>query len=520
MQSGAKRSFIILAGTILLAAMVAGCGSSDISKEISSVITERHSDDVNRYLIEKMSANQVLLLADNAHGQWLPRQTVMEFLETWFQTVSGDSFSVNTHHNLVLVLEADSVGLAKELRYAASHNLEEILHAPAMCSGKFTTASMEFFWRLGDLITRIETYNSTQEQSARITFTLFPGEPMIDTENWSFKKRGHYFVYERDEKIAKRIANFAELHPDYKIIGFYGTAHLQRGEVLKQADEDSAQGLFLASYLDSLIGGGVITVGQIPPDYLGGYRNLFALNGEKYIYPTKHSNPEIQKMLAGSFSYDLVIVHSRQYLSGTPILQIPSMNAARRAITAMPDIMNTSNDFNKTYWSPLLKYLNAVSGNSPHAFRRKDSAVLEQEYLIWDKWLKGAVENIVPDLENLHLWQRLIDSLELAQGSRVAYFEEVIISLLPNAPPLNDYYDLPAPAKRAAELRTYLTANQTNIIIDNLIGLLWVGNDLERRMAEEALRKIADTSFSSPAQWSEWKRDRDYFPTLREAVSH
>jgi len=490
----------------LLIAFMAGCGSSDISRDIPTVVRDRHSTDINRSLFDKLNSSRVLLVADNAHGQWQPRQTIIDLLEYWFRMSIPDSTFASSGRKLALVLEVDSLYLARALKYGGTGDPRDILTVELMCPGVFTTADMEFFCRLGSLLRRIESYNSSLTTDQHIVLTLIPGETSIDQNDWSFDKRTDYFLHDRDSLISNRIVHFAENHRDYKILAFYGAAHLQRGVIDKYIDGKSEPGRFLADYLDNLADGDICTVGQVTRDYWGGSRYLFLADGREYVLPTGDSNSKIREMLAGPFNYDMVIVHPRAYNWGTPILEIPSINIADLAVAAMPDIMNTSNDYYRGYWPRLLNYLNAVSGKSPHRLNLADSASLEHEYESWKRWLATTRKNIVPDVESLRLWHRLIDSLAAATGPTAGRFEQEIISLLPHAPELDSSNEMPTPSERATELREYLVSDSINIVIDNLVGIAWVGNDLERRAAVESLIKITDSTFSDPVQWSSWRR--------------
>lgn len=502
------RSPIMMAGGIALIILVGGCRSSDPSRDISRAIEQSRSYNINVQLLEQLASHRVMLIGDEAHGQWQPRQTVIDFLDAWFLQVTADSAQAKMNRHLALVLEVDSLYLERARRYMDSGNPEDILDVGLLCSGVFTTADMEFHQRLADLLGRIRDYNASHEQAARIDLVLAPGEELINLGDWSFDRRAQYFLYDRDSLIASRIVRFETLHPDYNVIAFYGSAHLQRGIATKRADDDSAQGRFLASYLDDLLDNAPITVGQVTPDYWGPYRDLFVFGNADYMLPTASPNAKIHRILSGPMDYDFAVVHPKRYFWGISILKIPSTNIARIAITGMPNIMHTANDFYRSYWPAILTYLYAVSGESPHRLNIYDSTALEREYELWDKWLKQADQSVLRDMESLNLWERLIDSLSSAHGQVAGRFDTEIMSLLPDAPPLSMADGLPKPSDRAAELGRYLHSRQKDILIENLIGLFWVGDESERREARETLHKLTDTTFSSASGWAEWNRRR------------
>ncbi len=489
-----------------LALVSMACELSDITNDLNFVVQVNRSTQVSTFLLDQMSSNDILLFADVAHGQWQPRETVIDFLEAWFQTATHESLRHQPVPNLAFVLEIDSLYLFNVLRYMDSGNPEDIIDIPLMGPGIFSTADLEFYWRLGDLRRRIVEYNSSHKQGEPVNLALIAGESSMEVENWSFDQGTQYHLHSRDQEIAQRIVSLSTAHQNFKIVAFYGSAHLQRGLATKHARGQTAEGLYLVSYLDSLIEGNVVTIGQVTPPYWGKYEALFSFEGGDYIIELNHSDRDLRRILKGPIGYDVAIVHDRTYLSSVPLLAIPSMNIARLAIEGMPGITNTSNDFYRAYWPSLIRYLNGISGNSPHRIDIMDSTALKQEFLEWNEWLSGAPESIVSSVESLRLWQKLIDSLNNANGSKAAEIETIVSTFLPNAPLLWREEGWPSPSERASELRTYLIAEQDNIVRDNLISLLWVGNSQERREAQDALQRITDTTFATVAQWAEWHR--------------
>ncbi len=483
---------------------MAGCSAGDSAREVGRAVVDGESADISRKLIDELATHKVVILADNAHGQWQPRQTVIDFLETWLDFTMHDSMQVP--RELGLVLEMDSIYLAKAQRYMSAGDPAQILDAALLCSGVFTTADLEFYWRLGDILHRIDLFNVRHQGQTPVRLALISGEPAIDPEHWSFEQRSRYFVDERDSLVSMRIAHFIETHPQYKMIVFYGAAHMQRGLVTKQAGEMSAKGRFLADYLSEAFDGGVVVIGQATPDYWGWYRDNFVLNCD-YFLPTAHRNTEIHNILGGPIGYDAVIVHVRAYQSGTPILQIPSMNTAQIAATSLSGLHSTTNDFDRRYWPILLKYLNGVSGTAPHQLDLSNPEALKTESEFWERWAELHRDAAPANVTKMEVWRTLIDSLASSHGPIGTRYDEEITKLLPRAPPLVKRSGKgPSQSERAAELIAYLTADSAAIVMDNLIGLLWVGSAVEKSRAETTLHELTDTSFSDPAQWSDWYR--------------
>ena len=494
--------------SIILIAMF-GCGSDDRS-EIATIVRERAQVAVSDLLVGEMVRNRVVMIADNHHGQWQPYQTVINCLDTWFDHVTHDSLGFFTDiRHLVLVLEADTLYLNRKSRYMSTHDPNDLLCVSLMY-GNSTTAAMEFYWRLGDLQQRVDAYNKTADSSRLISFSLFAGEAYIDIDNWSREKGGEYYLTVRDSLVADRIAGHAESHPECRYLVYYGAGHFRRGRVTKKAYCKSAEGLFLVSYLDSLFPNQVVSVGQVPPRYWYEHAEAFHWSAADYALRLDHPDSAISAILGGLSHYDAAIVYPRFNEYGTAPIRFPSYNLARIGIDTLPSIMNTANDFNRMDWGVLLQYLPAVAGEPYERIDLMDSASLAAQCAKWQAWLAEAPTDMVPAITSGEVWQRLIDSLAVADESLRDAFESGLLGLLPEAPRVDTTAPPLSAEGRAAQLEEYLDYGREELILDNLIGLLWVGNVEERQSAQEALEAITDTSFATPADWAQWHRDRRY----------
>lgn len=82
-----------------------------------------------------------------------------------------------------------------------------------------------------------------------------------------------------------------------------------------------------------------------------------------------------------------------------------------------------------------------------------------------------------------------------ADGRRVNWYETLLASSL-RIPPTYD--TLKSPEMRAIAYRMYIENNRESLVIDNLIGLLWVGSHAEAVKAEAHLKKITGQDFPTP----------------------
>lgn len=489
--------------------VIAGCSCSEQPQRFGDFVKTHAVTAVDSFIVDELTRNRVVMVGDMAHGQWVPRQTVIDALECWFRDVTVDTNSHDhTPRHLALVLESDSLALGKIERYMKSGDPNDVLDLSRLCATQFTTASMEFYWRLGRLRESVEEFNRTAPDNRRITFSILPGEATLDLDNWSFAKRDDYFFHVRDSLTAQRVASFLKDAPDSHFLVFYGQAHLQRGLVMKETDDKSEEGLYLATYLDSILPDSVVTIGQETPDYWGIRRDDFVSNTENYVLPLTGTGSDLAESVAGPRKYDAVIVHTEFRLYGTPILQIPSLNTARLCVSSLRSIVDTRNDFNRAYWAPALTYLEAVSGRAPHRLDLNSPDSLKAETKSWESWLASDQTDIVPKVADLSLYADILDRLTEAHGQLARQYDRQFMSFFPYAPSFQDLGENPTPAQRADQLRLYLETNSDSFATLGLVGLLWVGSEDEAREAERLLQERSGEGLSGRAAWSEWYRAR------------
>ncbi len=500
------RLALITAALLLCLTLSFGCSSNEQRSGMTRVIAEHRSTDVWNTIVDQLNDNQVVLLGDFGHLNFTYKEGVLKTLDAWFQRVTHDADTPARLRHLTLMLERDSMMMRQTIAYARSHDFKDIFDPRALAYKSTTLAHLEFAWRLGDMLRRIDDYNATCPEPDHLRLSLFGPEQFINDPHWTYAKRDHYFVYERDSLTALNIANYVQRHPDEPILGFYGSAHLQRGIVPKDGEEIVADGKFLATYLDSLYPGRVVTVGQVMPGFYKVMQDRFTYGDSTYILNTAASDPKTHAILAGSFDFDFAVVRPWQYATSPFLRRIPSMNLIQLSVAAMPEVEDTSADsYVLGTWRGLLFYFYTISSVTPHRMNPADPAARVRETRKWKDWLAHADMNIVPDVVSLRVWTRLLDSL-LVGGHDVGFRLSQVGSLMPR----EDRYlwtDTTRPSTEVAQdLRNYITANRDDLVTTALIGILWVGNDAERASAQKALVEMTGETYTDPADWSAWWR--------------
>ncbi|MDX9857932.1 MAG: hypothetical protein RBT76_09090 [candidate division Zixibacteria bacterium] len=513
-RPGRKALPLGLALLFTVVSCLCNCSQSNESQRFKNYVQSHAVSSTEAYILDALTRNRVVLLGDNAHGQWQPRETVIDGLLYWFALASADSVVESSiPRDLSLVLELDSLSVGRVEKYMVSGDPSDILTLPLICSGVFTTADLEFFDRLGQLRARVNAFNQKASDDRRISFAVLPGEPTIDRATWSFDKRSYYFMHERDSLVARRIESLLSRPGAGHLLLFYGEAHLQKGKVTKRADDKEFQGLYLASYLDSALPDSFMTIGQVTPDYWGVWRNDFATNTAAYALPISGVKEKVGAFVSGPHRYDAVIVHNHRVISGTPILQIPSMNVTRLCVQALDSIVDPEDDFSRAYWPLLLPYLNAVSGQLPHRLDLNSKDALADEAKAWSSWLISAPHSVAPKVADLTMYTGILDRLSQATGPLAGRYDHQFTSLLPDSPALERGDNMPTPAERASQLRQFLHANSEEIVIHALIELLWVGSKEERDEAESLLRQCTGVDVGDRSAWSEWYRTKNVPPS-------
>ena len=499
-------------GWMFLAAVaIIGCSHADQETRYSDFVKDHAVSPVDSFIVDELTRNRVVMLGDMAHGQWVPRQTVIDALECWFREVTADSTGQDeTPRRMGLVLECDSLMLGQIERYMESGDPHDVIVPSMFYSPQFTTSSMEFYWRLGCLRDRVDEFNRAAPEDRRIAFAIFPAEHEIDIDNWSIAKRDDYFLHVRDSLSALRVASFLKDAPEYHFLMFYGQAHLQRGLVMKHTDDKAEAGLYLATYLDTMLPGSFVTIGQAMPDNWGSHAYDFVTNYETYALPLSEAGMEIAKAVAGWNKYDAVVIHSHFRLYGTSIPQIPSLYTARLCVSSLRSTVDTENDFHRAAWAFMLYYLEVVSGRTPHRVDLTSPDSLTAEAAYWESWIASAPKDIVPQVADLTIFDGILNHLaESPQIQLARQCERRFTSFFPYAPLFpTDTQNIPTPSERAEQLRRYLEANRDDLALTELVGLLWVGSKDEAREAEQILQERTGEYLIGRTAWAEWLRAR------------
>ena len=494
--------------------LVISCGGSDQTGELhystALCLESEATCDVNGFLASLLSQSTIVMIGDMEPGVWRHRDALVEFLDYWSEAPE-DSFATSFAdlRDLTLVMELDSLQLERARAYMESWDFADLASSGIFCSEQFSSADLEFYLRLGNVLHRVARRNHDSEDTSRVNLTLLAGQPNSDRLKRSPEELGRYFVSERDLAVANRIAEYHETRPESRLLGFCNVEKLYRGRWRKDFAGQSDSTYCVASYLDSLWDGkaNISTVDQAnrstwPFAFWEGQPEC------SFIVPCdKVLDALIIGEAAHMLLFDAVIVrYEDHYELHLPMKAIPSTHVARLMIAEMENFSDSASQGDESPWATLLTYLHAISGVAPQSVNDSSSTLRTSAIRSWQDWAAGPEPDIVAEVTSLRLWSRLIDSLEVAPAELFGPYDGEIMSILPEAPPFDNRFGAPSPADRAAQLREYLTDHRSRIVQRTLINLLWVGSELEKQNALAALVHETGLDYGTPSEWSRWFR--------------
>lgn len=481
------------------------CGKVQNEQDIQRLIKHNSTHNVNQFIMEKLEENRIVMLADGGHGESLYLQRLISFLDYWlYQIIQREDNKQNIPRDIILIIETDSISINRIKRFGVSGNIVDVFTLGFLSSDKFTTADIEFYFDLGCLTKRIEEYNLSVVKAQKIGFELFGPEKPIDLENWSFQKRDRFSLFERDEYSSDQIIRHLDEHPEAKALIFYGAAHLNKVKTLKHAGDKEVTGFYLAHYLSENIGDvGIYTINQIRP------------RAWKH-YPHISAGPEFTYAFDNVFLRNSILNRDNVYDFTDATLTIIEPQEASRALRwvvseQMVDLimknirkrMNIENDFYRYSLAAAIQYLLMVSGNEYEIFSQDDQHHAEMLVKQWEAWYDSASIDIVGDIESMNLWRRLLDLMAQSKGKYTGWYEVSIartISMKPfrdstiSSAMLSEYYE------------DLLQEKRKQIVLVNLIHLLWVGTDEEKEKAVDILKDETGEGYTTAKQWMVWLR--------------
>ncbi len=148
---------VLLTISMILLAVAYRNGSSRNAFDVeikSDLDTSRCN--ISAQIARDLRESAMLFIADQSEFADLSRQTVVDFLDHWSTVQPGDfEDGLRGLEKIAVVLEIDSIALRRAGEYMETWDYEDIAVAAHMRDTNFTTADLEFFWRIGNIRHRL-----------------------------------------------------------------------------------------------------------------------------------------------------------------------------------------------------------------------------------------------------------------------------------------------------------------------------------------------------------------------------
>ena len=489
---------------VLCFIMFAGKKNAPSPMELRQIVMRNQQFNVNRFMLEKLQSNRIVMLADEYHGNYIYLQRLVGFLNYWVDTLRAvGAQNSGLCHKLFLVLEPDSVEFQRDIGLA-SKGLEG--DSIRYWASQYTVETMEYMHDLVALMQRIDSVNAAEGEH-RIQFEVFcPESSIVDLTEWTVEKGDDYFINRRDQYSSRKVIDLLEHNPDAKALVYYGSWHFARERTLKTANKMSGYGYYLAHYLVERFGkdGGVYSLDQrvytqVPAtmDFLLASDSTFAISYDPF-------RQENTALISWSGSMDGIIVDHGRWIDGTPVASVWSKGIAFRSIEHLGDIIDTANNSNSLDWFAVLSGYTVVSGQPISYPHRGDSLGYQKIIRQLSDWRDTVHVDVVRDIESMAIVNRLIDQIPPSSLHKPHWLEGLVGRVARISAPIDTNLAL---SERVQALRKYAAANRRQIVIDNLIPLLWVGTRDEKMEATEVLKRETGEKFITAKEWTVWWRN-------------
>jgi|WetSurMetagenome_2_1015567.scaffolds.fasta_scaffold31172_2 hypothetical protein len=483
------------------------CSKKTPEQKIHEVVASKANFQVNQFILDKFKDHRIVMLADAGHESGDFLRTASSFLDYWID--SSQPYNANLQQ-LVLVLEGDSLEVSRIKKYADSHEYRDLIGDKPLFWAYRSTASLEFLWRLGE-ITRLANEKG-------LKFDILGPEKVIDIDSWNIAKRDSFFLNDRDVFSSNSVINYLKANPDCKALIYYGSAHLNREKCLKKADSLSADGYYMAHYLEQEYGNKLYIINQYPVGYLEDPQAFYGPDSSFVI-----DNNYIGKFIDSRVSNFDATIFIQGYSEPTISLQaVKSKALAKLALDCLKASYPDENEFYHVMNVNAIEYPFILSGlynNNGHRNNYRHALLMIPE---WEKWIDNPANDVVKEIIEQKQVGRLLDSLKTAIDTSVASNRAFLFTYYTgqqwgyNRQRAN--YDSQSFIKkfhsdnaddralRIDDYEYFLQHNENLLIVTDLVQLLWVGTDQEKQEAVAELQKRTGQTFTSAPEWMKWWR--------------
>ena len=502
-----KRTVIIYPSFLLAAAFALMLSAQKLSaqderrNDLTALIKQHASWSPADFLLNKIAMNRIVMLADAGHGDPLYYRTVIAVLNTWVS--KHEEGTNNVPPKLLLFLEIDSARASALKHYFITMDPLETIEPISFRGDQFTTGTLEFYDDLRTLSNRIEAFNRGRDQGAQISFDIIGPEKVIDLSDWTSEKRDRFFVRGRDEYSSQKIKETLDADPNAKALVFYGNAHLQRGNVMKQAGSQRGAGKYLAQYLLESFGpqGGVYICGQVDAAKAAWMDEGATNVGKTFAVDQSLFNGTA---LGENMSFpptDGCIYYFVPPRKARHITDIISENLVRYILDRIDLYTDSTKEFYRGYLDTWAYYLSTVAATDWHPLDHGNARTMDSTINAWKQWRQNVAFDAVDEVATLEYFKRYVNLIRTINQKQSTWHQIQVEKLVG----FKIWYDNDvSPQVRGDAYWNTIAKYRKSVVVENLIQLLWVASKAEHERAVAVLKKETGMDFTTAKEWTVW----------------
>lgn len=434
------------------------------------------------YIVEQLLKNKIVMLGDFQHSSMLPHQSLITILNTIIETLKTKELK---HEQVTLILERSPEEIVLINQYVDEGNIEPWLNHYSLTHSlediylleNLRKIKGEFIKKNCDLKFKGFENNYTDE----ILFS----RTEIEKEKW--------FVKERDSLVFEKTKKYLEENPNEKILVYYGSAHLIDGLINKKSfapllNEEECTGYFLAYFLKQHFGRqNVVTFNHVTvqSDILA---NTNLKDYKDVIFLINGSDSTICKFNSYNKYYDFIVVRHEYLRVPTPLRFIFSKKILKECYDGWADYekwnQKYKNNLRNSYAMEAIEY---ISGRF-------------FQYLgDYEKWTDTNKTTLF-DRISTSSFSKYLFTIASYDPQKNNYYRNMLVSIgfgpglyNPNYFPTSEEWN-----------STLWPTVMIHVKYLNSVGMMWIGDDNEKKIAQKYIYEITKLEFENPSQCLEW----------------
>jgi hypothetical protein len=505
-------------GCVLLFAITSflclSCSKRDPIEERNKAIKAHANYHVSQFILDKFKDHQVTMLSNTHRGEGIYYRRLNSFLNDWVDVAKDGKTNLK---NLALVFDTDSVHVKLIKKYMSSHDFRDLTDVKPFYYPTTTTASLESYWRLGDILNKIDQLN---KNGSEIKLNILGVEQAINLDDWSYAKYDLFSATVRDSLSANAIIDYLKANPEFRVLVFFEPNHMAIVESNMYKHHNKGPRYFMGHYLKETFGDQLYRFWQYKLTDFAGYTGVHFEPESSYVVSQKH----IDKVDYGDPSPKDADIVNIGYDEPTVSLQfVKSKNLGYLALDEIKSLYPLNNDFYTHMGSQASEYLSMLTGDLDYIKQGSDSTKIMKYAPAWEKWLNDPKTDVVKEILSEAYGKRLIELMKAAPDKYIESKCEYLYLLTTGR---NSTYDLRSTSdwekgfvtaydSETVDDRTdrfdfyelCLNKYSNKIIVTDLVQLLWVGTEQEKQEAIKELKDRTGQSFMTAPEWMQWWRE-------------